>query len=256
MLSQQAELEARNYGSRGYSDISSERNVGNVQQCTTAEACTKFAGVIFQSLPLSIRDLSIVFPGENRSFLLNINHVKMLLDTYGPFLEHLCFDSVMIQDSNVSNKFLSLLKALKSLRLHADRELGVSSTEVLRSISARNSMIEFSNLELLHITIHDSGAFVDLGDVVGAFISSNGEQRIESEVLFNCGALKYLLVHGCASIQRLDLLTPNLKRLHISHCPALISISFSEANNTFDSNKVRNELLRAVVLFCTLISIH
>ena len=190
---------------------------------------------------MTLRNLSITFPGGksqegNRSFVLSSDHVLAISRTYGPFLENVRFDSVVIHDLDILHEFISTLRAVKSIKLNADGNLGVSSVDVLKCISTLDSKIPFDHLELLHVTIHDSGAMVDLGDIVGEFISNNKGQEEENGVEFSCRSLKHLLLHGCTSIQRLGLSTPNLERLHVSYCPALTAISF---DGSIRANKVQ-----------------
>lgn len=201
-------------------------------ECST-NACTAFVTMALSNLP-PLHKLNISMQ-SGHSFNLDDKNVVSL--SKHAMMESLTLDPVVIISSSVVENMLSCLNHIKVLKLIGYRDLGVTSSDVLRCISEQSSRNQLMNLESLDVTIHDSGSFVNLEEVVDRFVSSSTKQSLQNEITFVSTSIKHFFLHGCASIRRLVLCTPDLLRLHISQCPSLSTISFDETMGKC-SNKV------------------
>lgn len=217
------------------SEIKSREVVGSCR-LKTIEPATIITKAVFASLPNSVRNLKLAFPGGT---LFDTEGAITLVENVGDDLQNLELGSVFIDSVEAIEELTFGSPKLKVLKIGAEGKMGVNFADILYSIS------KSQHLEELQLSVCNSDVTLSLDDVVDAYVNrdtSSGSN--ENDVNFVCNALKTLSLHGCLALQRL-VLPPTLKNLHISHCPSLTNISFREPP-VGDHNKVCPDLI-----YCT-----
>mmetsp|Transcript_3143 Transcript_3143/g.4936 ORF Transcript_3143/g.4936 Transcript_3143/m.4936 type:complete len:1566 (-) Transcript_3143:77-4774(-) len=220
-LSMFADLEGRMYGGSNNEQSMSEIRSREVGSCglKTVEPATMITKAVFASLPSSVNNLKLIFPGGT---MFDTEGAITLVENIGEKLQNFELGSVVIDSVEAIEELTVGSPELKVLKIGAEGEMGVNFADILYSIS------KSQHLEELQLSICNSDVTLKLGDVVDAYVNrdtSSGSN--ENDVNFVCNALKTLSLHGCLALQRL-VLPSNLKNLHISHCPSLTNISFRD----------------------------